>query len=76
MDSSRMFLTDEEVYQLTGSRRRKGQAEVLRRNGIPFFIRADGWPVVTVAAVEGRPERTSPAEPEWIPNVLKRQRPT
>ena len=51
-----MFLTHEQVRVLTGARTRKGQLDNLRMNGIRHTINAAGWPVVTVAAVEGRKE--------------------
>lgn len=34
---------------LTGARQRAKQIAVLSRNGIPFYVRADGWPVVAKA---------------------------
>ena len=41
------FLTQEEMFELTGSKTKNGQKAVLVRNGISFNVRKDGWPVVT-----------------------------
>lgn len=65
-----MFLTRSQVRELTGAATRARQIEVLRRNGVPFVINAAGWPVVTVAAVEGQrgPEAVAPAG--WQPRIV------
>jgi len=47
------FLTAEDRRELTGAGTKAGQIQMLRKNRIPFFIRADGWPVVTWEAVNG-----------------------
>ena len=60
-----------EVAELTRSRTKRGQIEVLRRNGVPFIDSADGWPVVARAAVEGGKQPEQDARP-WQPNVLRR----
>lgn len=46
-----MFLTHEEVCELTGARTKAGQLENLRRNGIRHTIKRNGWPSVTKAAI-------------------------
>ena len=51
------FLTREETVQLTGRKQPKKQAETLRKNGIPFFTNAAGYPVVSRSAIEGRPHK-------------------
>jgi len=41
-----MFLTDEELFVLTGYRRPKLQIEQLRRMGVPHWVNALGRPIV------------------------------
>lgn len=61
-----MFLTHEEVCELTGARTRAGQLENLRRNGIRHTIKRNGWPSVTKAAIIQ--EASDLAEPPvWKP---------
>lgn len=42
-----VFLTEEEVRELTGSARKMEQSELLRRQGVRHFVRKDGRPMVT-----------------------------
>lgn len=61
-----MFLSHEEVCELTGAHQKAGQLENLRRNGIRHTIKRNGWPSVTKAAiVQGAPDHTEP--PVWKP---------
>jgi hypothetical protein len=63
-----MFLTDEELVELTGWKIRKRQVEHLRKLGIPFFTIRHGEPRVTRASVEGRKESAETRktwEPTW-----------
>lgn len=46
-----MFLTHEEVCDLTGARTKAGQIETLKRNGIRHTVKRNGWPSVTTAAI-------------------------
>lgn len=46
-----MFLTSEELVELTGHRTRKGQIAALTAQGIGFAVRRDGWPRTTWEAV-------------------------
>lgn len=46
-----MILDRADMVILTQARTRKGQIEVLARNGIRFVVGADGWPRVHEAAV-------------------------
>jgi len=41
-----MLLTDCEIHRLTGYKGKKLQSEWLTRNAIPFYVRADGKPMV------------------------------
>lgn len=51
-----VFLTHEEVCQLTGARTKAGQALVLKRNGIRHTIKRNGWPCVLASAITGTVE--------------------
>ncbi|HSH98849.1 MAG: DUF4224 domain-containing protein [Methylophilaceae bacterium] len=73
-----IFLTPEEVAELTGIRRgRNGktrdelQAEQLRSMLVQFRINAAGRVIVTVAAVEGGRQNHAPIVEAWSPNILK-----
>lgn len=62
-----MFLTPEELYDLTHRRRPKAQLSWLHANQIEARLRADGTVVALRAAVEakfGAPAR-KPVEPNW-----------
>jgi len=65
---SNMFLTQDELVELTGRRIKSKQIEALRRMGLPFHVNAVGKPVVSAAAIEGR-KADIPKEPEptWQP---------
>jgi hypothetical protein len=75
-----MFLTIEEIAELTGIKRgRDGkprayfQCEHLRKLGIPFFPNASGEPKVARAVIEGRIESSIPKpQPKWQPAVLQK----
>lgn len=53
---SDLFLTKEEVAQLTGWQRKQKQIGQLRKMGILFWINAQDVPVVPRSAIDGRPE--------------------
>ncbi|MCY0915295.1 DUF4224 domain-containing protein [Massilia antarctica] len=59
-----MFLTNENLFELTGRRTKSKQIEALLRMRLPFWINAIGRPVVAIAAVEGRNE--APKEKPWV----------
>lgn len=48
-----LFLTDEELHELTGFTRKARQIAQLRKMGIPFHINGCGKPKVTRSAIEG-----------------------
>ena len=53
-----LFLSGDDVRQLTGCRQKAAQRRWLTRNGIPFFVRADGAPSVvqdSLRAIIARP---------------------
>ena len=63
---SSMFLTHEEVCDLTGARTKARQIGALKRNGIRRAIKRSRWPSVTTAAII----QTQPAaqdQPGWRP---------
>lgn len=61
-----LFLSHDEVAELTGARTKAGQVTVLKKNGIRHTIKASGWPCVPRCAVTG--EKQAPKEkPEWTP---------
>ncbi|TAL98389.1 MAG: DUF4224 domain-containing protein [Paraburkholderia sp.] len=67
-----MFLSVQELVQLTGRKVKTKQILALRSMGVPFFVNALEQPVVTRAAVEGRApvagERV--VRPSWQPRVV------
>lgn len=66
-----MFLSAEELVQLTGRKVRSKQIDMLRRMGIPFFVNALGRPVVARASVEGGARVVvRSADASWKPRVL------
>ena len=48
-----IFLTAEEMAELTGYKRHGKQIEALRQMGIPCRINARGRPIVTRSVIEG-----------------------
>lgn len=69
---SQLFLSAEQLVELTGAHRAEKQIECLKRNRIPYTLNVRGRAVVTVAAVEGTGTKSSRVEkPAYIPSVLK-----
>ena len=65
-----LFLTDQELHELTGRKLRRLQIAALREMGVPFRINAAHRPVVCRSAVEGH--SVAPTEPQgWAPAVLR-----
>ncbi|MGI4717252.1 MAG: DUF4224 domain-containing protein [Janthinobacterium lividum] len=62
-----MFLTADDLAELTGRKIKSKQIEALRRMGLPFHVNAAGKPVVPVAAIEGRKHVAAAAAPTWQP---------
>lgn len=63
-----MFLTDAELYELTGYRQPSKQVAMLRRQGVPFHVNAAGHPKVARAILE-RPASKDTSKPQktWTP---------
>lgn len=55
-----IFLTAEEMAELTGYKRHGKQIEALRQMGIPCRINARGRPIVTRSVIEGAAASASP----------------
>ena len=70
--TTRLFLTAEELHELTGFKLKDKQIAQLRTMGIAFRINGHGRPVVTRAAVEGASPAAQviPQQP-WRPAVLE-----
>jgi hypothetical protein len=60
-------LDKEEMAILTGRKSKKHQIDALRRMSIPFFVNANGLPVVARAAIEGK--QTTPPRRTWMPRA-------
>jgi hypothetical protein len=65
-----MFLTTQDLSELTGRKTKSKQIEALRKMGLPFWINAIGKPVVAIAVVSGR--RETPEEKAWSPQRKNR----
>lgn len=61
-----IFLTAEDLAELTGRKIKSKQIEALRQMGVPFHVNAVGKPVVSLSALEGRKQPAAPA-PAWQP---------
>lgn len=63
-----MFLTADELVELTGAKQRRTQIRVLKANGIPFTLKLSGWPSVARCAIEGRSKHEHPRPKKtWSP---------
>jgi hypothetical protein len=58
-----MFLTADDLAELTGRKIKSKQIEALRQMGLPFHVNAAGKPVVSIAAIEGRKQVTRETKP-------------
>lgn len=59
-----LFLTDEELVELTGRKKKKLQREALGRMGVPFRSRdSDGFPLVLRSIFETLTKREKRREP-------------
>lgn len=64
-----MFLTKDELRQLTGVARKAGQIVQLRKMGIAFYINAIGEPIVAKATIEMGVAKHDNVK-TWSPKVL------
>jgi hypothetical protein len=67
-----MFLTPQDIAELTGRKIKKLQVEQLRKMGIPFYVNAVGRPIVVRSVLEGKKE--PPQRPKWESSVLKQMK--
>jgi hypothetical protein len=67
-----MFLSTEELVQLTGRKIKAKQILALRSMGVPFFVNALGQPVVARVAIEGRVQASGDrvSRNSWQPRVV------
>lgn len=63
-----MFLSPEDLKQLTGKIRRPSQAAVLNQMGIRFKLRPDGFPIVSISHISKELDG-------WGESVKKREEP-
>jgi hypothetical protein len=49
-----IFLSADEVTQLTGRKIKSKQIEALRKMGLPFHVNASGRPVVAISTIAGQ----------------------
>lgn len=68
---SDMFLNKEDVAILTGAKIKSKQIAQLRKMGLPFWVNADGVPVVPRSAIDGRPVKTPVERVKPIPNAYR-----
>ena len=65
-----LFLTDQEIVELTGRKLRRLQIDQLRRMLVPFNVNAFGRPVVTRTALTGaQSAKKEAAQKGWAPRV-------
>lgn len=65
-----LFLSDDEVRELSGRARRRAQIEWLRAAAIPFFVNAAGRPIVLRA--QFTKEVPAAKAPVWTPAPARR----
>lgn len=72
---TRIFLTPEEVAELTGRKLKNKQILALAKMGIPYFVNAAGRPIVTRAVIEGTmsvaASLNQPKQSGWKSNKAK-----
>lgn len=62
-----MFLTDEQIAEMTGYRSHRKQAEWLATNGYSFDVRSDGRPNVLIQQIVERQCKIVDSKP--VPNL-------
>lgn len=68
---SAIFLTKEEVAELTGLKIKRRQVEQLRKMGLPFWLNAANAPIVPRSAIEGKVPSVPEVKPQWIPPGMR-----
>ena len=62
---SAMFLSTEDVTELTGKCRYKAQVRALAMMGVKYTVRPDGRPIVLKTALEAETIPAKEIEPDW-----------
>lgn len=63
-----MFMTSDELAELTGYRQPSKQVAMLRRQGVPFHVNAAGHPKVARAIIErSSSNETHKPQKNWTP---------
>ncbi len=63
-----MFLTPDELKELTGYRQPSKQVAMLRKQGVPFHVNAAGHPKVARAVLEGGKHSDQKRIATWTPS--------
>lgn len=63
-----MFLTEDEVSDLTGYKQPRKQVAMLKMQGVPFHVNAAGHPKVARAIIEQRHAKAAKTVKEWTPS--------
>ena len=66
------FLSDDELRDLTGFKRKAKQVAQLRSMGVPFWVNGQGRPVVPRSVIEGE-TKSNPVR-AWAPALVKYRR--
>ncbi len=69
-----MFLTDDELKDLTGYQRHADQRQWLLRHAWTFVVAATGRPIVSRAYAENQMGAAQPKQATWTPNVAAIQK--
>jgi hypothetical protein len=64
-----MFLTRDQIAELTGYKMPSKQIFWLTRNGVRHWVAATGWPVVPCSAIDGASKRQDDLPPFEIGHV-------
>lgn len=67
MTDDKLCLSREEIAEFTRAHTRARQLAFLRNNGIKHYVDNNGWPVVTVSAIDGVKTEVRQRSP-WKPN--------
>ncbi|MNY72830.1 hypothetical protein D3C86_2114780 [compost metagenome] len=65
-----MFLSDDELAELTGRKVKSKQIEQLKKRGVPFYVNASGRAVVVRSVLEGGRAKAEPEKRGWMPRVM------
>lgn len=65
-----LFISPDDLKELTGFTVKEKQIAQLRRMGIPFFVNGCGRAKVAASVIEGRKQEDPPRQ-GWKPSVLQ-----